>query len=85
MDAQLDEWGKRKHPNRYTPKELRAMLVDDGRNRRTLGGPAEKGCAFLIGACDRIAKADRIPVDDVFVSIVDEIQSLTGDVALPLA
>lgn len=79
-----DRWGKRKHPDRYDPADLRAMLVDDIVNTKPMGGPGEFGCAFVIGACARIAKAEHKPVDDVFQSILAEGASLTGTTALPL-
>jgi len=74
----LDRWGRRKHPNRYNAIALRAMLVDDIVHARPLGGPDEVGCAFTIGACDKIARKQRCSVDEAFQSILDEGESLTG-------
>ena len=80
-----DPWERRRHPYRYHPDALHEMLVDDGKRRKPLGGPMEKGAAFLIGACEKIAAHRRITVEDYFGQLTAEIAVHTGSTALPLA
>lgn len=84
-DRPLDPWAERQHPDRYDPSDLRRMLVDDYVWNRALGGPSEKGCAFLIGACARIARLEGKDVDAVFESILAEGASVTGRTTVALA
>lgn len=78
-----DPWGKRRHPNRYGAKALRAMIVDDLVHYRPPGGPMEIGTAFLIGACARIAKQERKPVDEVWTSLLAEASAELGHECIP--
>lgn len=78
-----DEYGRRRHPNRYTPKALREMIVDDLVRYRPPGGPMETGAIWLVLACDVIAKRERKPVDAVWVALIDEASSRLGHQCIP--
>jgi hypothetical protein len=78
-----DPWGRRQHPYRYDAKALRAMIVDDLCAYRPPGGPAEKGAAFLLGACQRVAERDRCSVDDAWKSMLAEASAKLGHECIP--
>lgn len=81
----LDRWDKRRHPLRYSPDVLHAMLLDDYVHHRPLGGPGERGAAFLIGACAKIAKTRGVKPDDYFKALLAEGAEVTGSTAVALA
>jgi prolyl-tRNA editing enzyme YbaK/EbsC (Cys-tRNA(Pro) deacylase) len=81
----LDPWGKRRHPNRYSPDVLHAMLLDDYAHHRPLGGPGERGAAFTIGACAKVARARGVKPDDYFKVLLAEGAQVTGSTAVALA
>lgn len=84
--TKLDPWDKRRHPDKYDPQTLRQMLVADIVAGRAPGGPMEKGAAFLIGACERIRKANGwATADDAFQSICAEAASISGHTNVALA
>lgn len=81
----LDNWRRRRHPDRYSPDELHAMLLDDYVHNRPLGGPMERGAAFTIGACQRIARHRGVSVEDYFQMLLAEGAAKTGRTTVPLA
>lgn len=78
-----DEWNKRRPPNRYTTKALRAMLVDDLVRYRPPGGPMAAGAQWLVLACGLIAQAERKTVDETWLQIIDEASSKLGHECIP--
>jgi hypothetical protein len=81
----VDPWDKRRHPTRYTPKALRAMLVEDLVKVRAPGGPMERGAQWLVLACAEIAHAERKPVDDVWADLLDEASAQVGHRVIPVS
>lgn len=78
-----DPWGRRRHPYRYNARALRAMIVDDLVHTRPPGGPMEVGVAFLLGACQKVAKADNSTVDEAWKSMLTEASSILGHECIP--
>lgn len=78
-----DLWGHRRHPNRYSARALRAMIVDDLVHYRPPGGPGDFGVAFLLGACAKVAKADGVPVDEAWKSMLAEASAHVGHECIP--
>lgn len=83
--SKVDPWGQRRHPYQYEAKALRQMIVEDAIALRPLGGPMEPGAAFLLGACQVIARKERSTPDDVFKSILAEAEAVTGRSGVSLA
>ena len=81
----LDDWRKRRHPNRYSAEALHAMLLDDLVHHRPLGGPGERGCAFLIGACQKNARHRGVTPDAYFQALLAEGTAITGSTAVAMA
>jgi hypothetical protein len=81
----LDPWDRRRHPYRYSPEVLHAMLLDDLVHHRPPGGPDERGVAFLLGACQKVAKDRRCTVNDYFEALLAQAASMTGSTAVALA
>lgn len=79
----IDPWGKRRHPYRYTPKALREMIVDDLVRYKPPGGPMEEGVAFLLGAVEKIAEADRSNPEATWLGLQDEASARLGHKVIP--
>lgn len=81
----LDPHHARKHPHAYDAETLHAMLIDDYVAHRPLGGPAERGAGFLIGACQKIAYARGVTPEVYFQALLTEGAALTGSTAVAMA
>ena len=69
----------RRHPSTYTVIELHAMCVEDAVKHHATD------LAWFVSAMVVIASQRRIPIDDVFNGVLDEVEALTGHRMMPMA
>lgn len=77
-DAGYIDPAKREDPSTYAPEHLRQLLVEDAVRSHATHLP------WLVAAVQLIARAERKGLDDVFTSIVQEVETLAGRAELPL-